>query len=114
MHSRSSSRLAKSAVSPVFWARIVQCLLLCVVTVVMLGAAKSRYDRLGHELMCSCGCGQILVECNHVGCPDSDRMIDELRTQIATTTSDNAVLQWFTTKYGPTVLAAPIRGGFDD
>jgi cytochrome c-type biogenesis protein CcmH/NrfF len=114
MHSRTPFRLTRFASDPVFWARLVQCMLLCVVTVVMLGAGKSRYDRLGHELMCSCGCGQILVECNHVGCPDSARMIDELRTQIASTTSDNAVLQWFTTKYGPTVLAAPIRGGFDD
>lgn len=114
MHSRISTPVAKFAVNPVFWARIVQCMLLCMVTVVMLGAGKSRYDRLGHELMCSCGCGQILVECNHVGCPDSARMIDELRGQIASGASDNAVLQWFTTKYGPTVLAAPIRGGFDD
>ena len=47
--------------------------LLCVVTVVMLGAGQSRFDRLGHELMCSCGCGQILLECNHVSCPDSAR-----------------------------------------
>ena len=56
----------------------------------MLGAGQSRYDRLGHELMCSCGCGQILLECNHVGCPDSARMINELQAQIATGNSDNA------------------------
>jgi cytochrome c-type biogenesis protein CcmH len=24
------------------------------------------------------------------------------------------VLQWFAAKYGPTILAAPIRGGFDN
>jgi cytochrome c-type biogenesis protein CcmH len=80
----------------------------------MLGAGQSRYDRIGHELMCSCGCGQILLECNHVGCPDSARMINELRTQLASNSSDTAVLQWFAAKYGPTILAAPIRGGFDN
>jgi cytochrome c-type biogenesis protein CcmH/NrfF len=92
----------------------VQTALLCVITFVMLGAGESRYDHLGHELMCSCSCGQILVECNHVGCPDSARMIEELRTQIATTSNDTTVLNWFVTKYGATVLAAPMRGGFDN
>jgi cytochrome c-type biogenesis protein CcmH/NrfF len=88
----------------------------CLLAIVMLGAAdsSSRFGRLGHEMMCVCGCGQILLECNHVGCPDSDRMIGELREQVAANTGDNAVLNWFSAKYGPTVLAAPIRGGFDN
>jgi cytochrome c-type biogenesis protein CcmH/NrfF len=107
-------RGARFAGSPVFWARTVQLALLCVITVAMLGAGRSRFDRLGHELMCSCGCGQILLECNHVGCPDSARMIDELKAQIATGESDTAVLNWFVAKYGATILAAPIRGGFDN
>jgi cytochrome c-type biogenesis protein CcmH len=98
----------------VFWARTVQLALLCVVTVVMLGAGQSRFDRLGHEMMCSCGCAQVLLECNHVGCPDSARMIGELKAQIATGESDTAVLNWFVAKYGATILAAPIRGGFDN
>jgi cytochrome c-type biogenesis protein CcmH/NrfF len=99
---------------PIFWARTVQTALLCVVAIAMLGAGQSRYDRLGHELMCSCGCGQILLECNHVSCPDSPVMIRELHAQLATGKSDAEVLQWFAAKYGPTILAAPIRGGFDN
>jgi cytochrome c-type biogenesis protein CcmH len=77
------------------------------------GAPSSRFDALGHKLMCVCGCGQVLLECNHVGCPDSDREITELRTELATGLPDDRVLNWFVTKYGPTVLAAPLRGGFD-
>jgi cytochrome c-type biogenesis protein CcmH len=100
--------------SPVFWAKTLQIALLCLVTVTMLGAGKSQYDRLGHELMCSCTCGQILLECNHVGCPSSTGMIQELKEQVASGASDTAVLKWFEHKYGATVLAAPIRGGFDD
>ena len=99
---------------PVFWARLVQTSLLCVITVVMLGAGKSRFDRIGHELMCSCSCGQILLECNHVGCPSSAGMIEELRTQIATGNNDVQIQNWFVAKYGATVLAAPMRGGFDN
>lgn len=68
-------------------------------------------------MMCVCGCGQVLLECNHVGCPDSSRMIGELRDQLAGpngTGADSLVLNWFVGKYGATVLAAPIRGGFDN
>lgn len=95
--------------------RWVSATMVCLLAVVMLGATPaSRFDRLGHEMMCACGCGQILLECNHVGCPDSDRMIGELRAQIAGGGTDTAVLNWFSAKYGPTILAAPIRGGFDE
>jgi cytochrome c-type biogenesis protein CcmH len=80
----------------------------------MLGAGGSRYERLGHELMCSCGCGQILLECNHVGCPSSAGMIRELRAEIDSGASDVQVLEWFEAKYGAVILAAPMRGGFDD
>ena len=62
----------------------------CLLAIVMLGAAdaSSRFGRLGHEMICVCGCGQILLECNHVGCPDSDRMIGELRQQVASGGAD--------------------------
>ncbi len=93
-----------------------QALLLCVLSLVMLGAndSSSRFNRLGHKMICACSCGQVLLECNHVGCPDSDRMIGELQTQIAQGGSDSGVLSWFAGKYGATVLAAPMRGGFDN
>jgi cytochrome c-type biogenesis protein CcmH/NrfF len=105
---------ARHGGNPIFWAKTVQIALLCVVTLVMVGATKSRFDRLGHQMMCTCGCGQILLECNHVGCPDSSRMINELHTQLDLGGGDTPVLNWFVGKYGPTVLASPIRGGFDN
>jgi cytochrome c-type biogenesis protein CcmH/NrfF len=92
----------------------MQAMVVCILGVVMLGADQSsRFNRLGHQMICVCGCTQILLECNHVGCPDSDRMIGELREQVAGGGSDTAIMNWFAAKYGPTVLAAPIRGGFD-
>jgi len=95
--------------------RAAQAVLLCAAMVVMLGASEeSRLDRVGHGMMCVCGCNQILVECNHVGCPDSARMIMELRNQISQGASDGAIQNWFVAKYGAIVLAAPSRGGFDD
>jgi len=107
-------RLLSHLRSPIFWAKTLQSALLCVIVVAMLGAGQTRYNRVGHELMCSCGCGQVLLECNHVGCPDSSRMINELHTQLDASNNDTAVLNWFEAKYGAIVLAAPIRGGFDN
>ncbi len=97
--------------------RGVQALLLIVLMVAMLGAGDTeakRFDRVGHDMMCACGCAQVLLECNHVGCPDSARMINELHQQLGAGGSDKSILTWFAAKYGATVLAAPIRGGFDD
>ncbi|HVT97449.1 MAG TPA: cytochrome c-type biogenesis protein CcmH [Acidobacteriaceae bacterium] len=89
--------------------------LLVVVSVITLGAAdtQARYQDLGHKLMCICGCSEILIECNHVGCPDSDRMLAELRAAIDHGDSNNAILAAFQDKYGPTALAAPMLTKFN-
>ena len=63
--------------------------------------------------MCVCGCNQVLLECNHVGCTYSDRMRDELAAEFDRGDSDDLVLQAFVQKYGPTVLAAPTTTGFN-
>ncbi|HEX4310276.1 MAG TPA: cytochrome c-type biogenesis protein CcmH [Acidobacteriaceae bacterium] len=89
--------------------------LVMVMSVLTLGSAdtSARYQDLGHKLMCICGCSQILIECNHVGCPDSDRMLGELRAAIDQGGTNNAVLVAFQDKYGPTVLAAPLLTKFN-
>ncbi len=95
--------------------RLFQLLLVCVAGLTMLGAGNpsTRFDAVGHKLMCPCGCAEILLECNHVGCPDSSGMIAELRNELASGLGNSGILNWFAAKYGPTVLAAPMRGGFD-
>jgi cytochrome c-type biogenesis protein CcmH/NrfF len=97
--------------------RLLQILFLTLIAFTMLGAddpSTTRLDHIGHKLVCQCGCGQILMECNHVGCPVSGPMLDSLEAQLAAGNSEGAILTNFITKYGPIVLAAPIRGGFDN
>ena len=93
--------------------RILGALLLGVL--LLMGASDNsvRLDRLGHQMMCVCSCGQILLECNHVGCTYSATMRRELAAAIDSGAGDNDVLQTFITKYGTTVLAAPTHTGFD-
>ena len=95
--------------------KMVQALLLCLAVFVFSGAGDpaTRFTELGHQLMCICGCNQILLECNHVGCPDSDGMRNELAAQVTRGDSDSLVQQAFVQKYGPTVLAAPTTTGFN-
>jgi cytochrome c-type biogenesis protein CcmH/NrfF len=102
--------------SRLFRNRWIQTLAICSVVAVMLGAASpaSRLNKLGHGMICTCSCGQILMECNHVGCPVSGPMISELETQIASGSNDTSIQNWFIAKYGAIVLAAPMRGGFDN
>jgi cytochrome c-type biogenesis protein CcmH len=94
---------------------ILRCALLALAVFALLGAGDpaSRYKELGHQLMCICSCNQILLECNHVGCPDSDRMDNELMAAVTRGDSDSLVEQSFVQKYGPIVLAAPTGTGFD-
>jgi cytochrome c-type biogenesis protein CcmH/NrfF len=90
-------------------------LVVALVAVLTMGAASpaARYNDLGHKMMCVCGCNQILIECNHLGCPDSERMLGELRTAVTSGSGDEAILTAFQDKYGPTVLAAPMLTKFN-
>ena len=95
--------------------KLLQTLLLCTAVFALVGASDpaTRFSDIGHRMMCICGCGQILLECNHVGCPDSDGMRGELMSAVSRGDSDSLVEQSFVQKYGPTVLAAPTTKGFD-
>ncbi len=95
--------------------RSLQTALLCVAVFACLGASDegARFTSLGHKLMCVCGCSQVLLECNHVGCTYSDRMRGELMASIDRGENDDLALQDFVQKYGPTVLAAPTATGFN-
>lgn len=85
----------------------------CVFVFLGAGDESARFNDLGHRMMCMCGCNQILLECNHVGCTYSDRMRAELMAAVDRGDNDDLTLQSFVQKYGPTVLAAPTKTGFD-
>ena len=74
---------------------------------------SSRYENVGSKIMCSCGCGQMLLKCNHVGCPNSAKMISQLHEQVAATDDDQAVLNFFRKEWGVTTVVEPDRHGFE-
>jgi cytochrome c-type biogenesis protein CcmH/NrfF len=102
---QSQSRLGKT--------RFLPALLLGVLLLIGAGDDSARIVQLGHQMMCVCGCNQILLECNHVGCAYSTKMRDELVAAVDHGDNDNTVLQWFIQTYGTTVLATPTTTGFN-
>jgi cytochrome c-type biogenesis protein CcmH len=109
--------------------RFAEILLLCLAVTLMMEAdtANARYERLGSKIMCTCSCAEMLLKCNHVGCPNSDRMIGELRaltgtgsgpgagqySSIQPLSDDEAVLNWFRRTWGVTAVVEPGTHGLE-
>jgi cytochrome c-type biogenesis protein CcmH/NrfF len=72
-----------------------------------------RAKVLGAKLMCMCGCGQILTQCNHLNCPSSGPMLKELDQHVAAGEADDLIVQDFVQEYGEKVLSAPPSTGFN-
>ncbi len=124
---RSRAGAARTSEESAFARRALQSFILCAAVFLFLGAGddEARFNSLGHRMMCTCGCGQILLECNHVGCQSSDKMRNQLLAALSRGggggggtggtggDSDDLILQGFVQDYGPTVIAAPTATGFN-
>lgn len=93
--------------------RLAQITVLLFSVAFLMGADNARYENLGSKIMCTCGCGQMLLKCNHVGCPNSEKMIHQLRAQVAATNDDEAVLNFFRREWGVTTVVEPGHRGFE-
>ena len=79
----------------------------------------SRYKNLGHRVICTCdrqpaagmggakGCRQALLECDHLDCPTSKSMRQELKAALQNSDTDDMILNSFVQKYGASVLQVP-------
>jgi cytochrome c-type biogenesis protein CcmH/NrfF len=93
--------------------RLFPALFLGVILLVGAGDNSARVKRLGHQMICMCGCSYILLECNHLHCPYLTPMREELVAAVDRGDADNTILQSFVEKYGTVVLAAPTTRGFN-
>ena len=100
-----------------FVRRAFHALILTAAVFLFMGASddSARFKDLGHRMMCTCGCGQVLLECNHVGCQSSEKMRNQLLAALdkGDNNNDDLILQGFVQEYGPTVMAAPSTTGFN-
>ena len=71
-----------------------------------------RVKEVGGKFLCMCGCGQILTQCNHVGCTMSASMLKELGAMVTRGDSEDKITQTFVQEFGTTVYAEPPKSGF--
>ena len=95
--------------------RILQLLLLPLALVLLMGADNqdARFQKVGGKIMCTCSCAEMLLQCDHVGCPNSDQMRAQLKAQLAKTSNDEEVLNWFRRTWGITAVVEPSTHGFE-
>ena len=74
-------------------------------------AKTDRTKQIGGKFMCTCGCNQVLTQCNHVGCTVSTAMLKELDQRVARGESEGAITQAFVQEFGTTVYAEPPKSG---
>ncbi len=70
-------------------------------------------EEVSNELVCQCGCGLVLENCNHSDCGVAIPMRDTIRERIARGETKEQIVGFFVGKYGEIVLAAPTRRGFN-
>jgi cytochrome c-type biogenesis protein CcmH/NrfF len=94
---------------------IARLLILPCMAILLMGAdnQEARYQNIGGKIMCSCSCAQMLLKCNHVGCPNSDQMIRELRANVQSNRNDEQILNCFRANWGVTAVVEPSTHGFE-
>ncbi len=73
---------------------------------------SDRAKQIGGKFMCTCGCSQVLTECNHVGCGTSASMLKELNQALSRGDSEDVITQMFVQEFGTKVYAEPPKSGF--
>jgi cytochrome c-type biogenesis protein CcmH len=99
---RSKSRLIASLLAIAFFA----------VLPLFAQQQADRVKEIGGKFLCMCSCGQVLTQCNHVGCTMSTSMLKELGTMVNRGDSEDKITQTFVQEFGTTVYAEPPKTGF--
>ena len=89
--------------------------LVIAISVLPLVAQQQPADRvkaIGGKFQCMCTCGQVLTQCNHVGCTMSAAMLKNLGEWVNRGDSEATITQAFVQQFGTTVYAEPPKSGY--
>ncbi len=78
------------------------------------GTFSPRAERIGKQLICTCGCQQGALVCTTLNCTVKLQMQAEVRQRSLLPEADSLVLQSFVQEYGTEVLANPTHQGFNE
>jgi len=91
-------------------------IVLLLISILSLSTARAdslTVDEVADELICQCGCGMVLSECNHAVCEWREEMKASIADQIAQSKSKGEIVQSFVDLYGEQVLSSPSKRGFN-
>jgi cytochrome c-type biogenesis protein CcmH len=78
-----------------------------------LAADRQQIIQVSNNLVCMCGCHQLLGICNMLSCPTRSSMQEEVGKMLDEGRTQEQILPAFADKYGLRVLAAPPASGFN-
>jgi cytochrome c-type biogenesis protein CcmH len=73
---------------------------------------EAAFRRVSGRLLCQCGCGYMVLSCNHLDCPSATYIRKTIRTALAEGKTEEGAFQTIVDQYGPKVLPEPPREGF--
>jgi cytochrome c-type biogenesis protein CcmH/NrfF len=77
------------------------------------GAAPVSFQDIEESLTCQCGCGLTVHSCNHLQCGSAIPLREEIRAQMDQGMGKDAILAYFSNKYGEKILSSPTTTGFN-
>ena len=72
----------------------------------------AAFRRVSDRLVCQCGCGYMVLSCNHVDCNSATFIRRTIHTSLAAGKSEDAIVAGFVEQYGPRILPEPPKKGF--
>jgi cytochrome c-type biogenesis protein CcmH/NrfF len=73
---------------------------------------EAGFRRVSNRILCQCGCGYMVLSCNHVDCSSAGFLRRSITTQLASGKSEDAIVAGFVEQYGPRILPEPPKTGF--
>ena len=90
--------------------------LLLIMVFLALPAANTyaaTVEDVANQLICQCGCTQVLSKCAEPVCATRESMKTEIRLQLGEGRTQQEIIQSFVAQYGEKVLASPSKTGFN-
>jgi cytochrome c-type biogenesis protein CcmH len=78
-----------------------------------MSAYALTLEEVSNELVCQCGCGLVLNNCNHSDCGVAIPMREIIKQKIGQGETSNQIVSSFVSQYGEVVLSSPTKKGFN-
>lgn len=106
---RKSQLQALPSAKPLVWIAVSLVVIFCTAA----ERPDPRFRSIGSKLLCSCGCKQALLQCNHsrfsLGpCETALNMRGKLLASLKSSASDDAIVQKFVSEFGVAVMGPPV------